>query len=141
MSEYISTSIATQRFHLLLLGAFALVALLLAALGIYGVMSHAVTQRTREIGIRMALGAQPNRVFRIIIGQGMALTLIGVIVGIMSASALTRILRSLLYGVSPLEPFVFALIASLLILIAAGSCYFPARRATKIDPVNALREE
>jgi putative ABC transport system permease protein len=141
MSEYTSTSIATNRFHFLLLGSFAVTALFLAALGIYGVMSHAVAQRTREIGIRLALGAQRQNVFKIIIGHGMALTFVGLAAGLLIASALTRVLQSVLYAVSPLDPIIFASVGLMLMMVAALTCYLPARRATKIDPINALREE
>jgi putative ABC transport system permease protein len=141
MSEYISTSIATNRLYFLLLGSFACTALVLAALGIYGVMSQTVAQRTREIGIRLALGAQRLNVFKLIIGQGMALTIVGLAAGWLIASALTRVLQSVLYDVSPLDPIIFASVGFMLMTVSALTCYLPARRATKIDPINALREE
>jgi putative ABC transport system permease protein len=132
-------SLARHRFSMLLLGMFAMAALALAAVGIYGLISYSIAQRTHEIGIRIALGAQPGDVLKLVIGQGMRLTLIGVAAGLAAALALTRLMETLLFGISATDWATFAEIASLLAAVALLACWIPARRATKVDPVIALR--
>jgi putative ABC transport system permease protein len=141
MEQSIAQSIATRRFSMLLLVVFALVALALASLGIYGLLSYTVTQRAREIGVRMALGAQRRDVLKLVIGQGMKLTLAGVALGLVASVALTRTMKNLLFGVSPTDPVTLVAIALLLTVVALLACWNPARRATRVDPVVTLRHE
>jgi putative ABC transport system permease protein len=141
MDEVIATSISPQRFHMLLLALFGGIGLALSAVGIYGVMAYTVSQATREIGIRMALGAQMADVLRLVLGHGMKLTLIGVAIGLVGAFALTRLLKTLLFGVQPFDVPTFAVVSVVLIVVAGLACYLPARRATKVDPLVALRYE
>jgi predicted permease len=139
MEEIVSDSVARQRFSMLLLGVFAGLAMVLAAVGIYGVMSYSVAQRTREIGIRMALGAQRSDVMKMTIGQGLRLVLTGVAIGLVGAFVLTRVMSTLLFGVSPTDPLTFISISIVLVSVAVLASYVPALRATRVDPMFALR--
>jgi putative ABC transport system permease protein len=144
MQQIISESMASQRFPMILLGAFAAVALLLAAVGIYGVISYSVTQRVHEIGIRMALGAEKRGIVRMVVGQGLRLTLVGVVLGAASALVVTRLLSGfseLLYGVRAGDPATFVSVSFLLTGVAILACYIPAHRATRVDPLVALKYE
>jgi predicted permease len=141
MDQIIARSVADRRFALELLGGFAAVALLLAAIGIYGVMSYSFSQRTHEVGIRMALGAQRMNILNMAIGEGMQLVAIGLAIGLIFAGALTRFVRSMLFDVSPFDPATFVVISATLAAVAFLACYLPARRATRVDPLIALREE
>jgi len=141
MEEILSASLAFHRFLMLLLVAFAGLAVALAAVGIYGVMSYLVTQSTREIGVRIALGAQPRQVLGVVIGRGMLMAGSGAAVGLAGALALTRLLAHQLYDVQPTDALTFGAVTALLLLVALVACFLPARRATKVDPVVALRYE
>jgi predicted permease len=141
MEKTVADTIASERFSMTLLGIFAALALVLAGIGIYGVLSYMVGQRTREIGVRMALGAQQFDVLRLVMKDGAQMTLIGLLIGLAAAVGLTRLMRSMLFGVKPSDPFTFVAVAALLALIAMLACYVPARRAMKVDPIEALRQE
>jgi len=139
MDAVVADANAQPRFEMLLLSIFAAVALLLAALGIYGVMSYAVSRRTHEIGIRVSLGASCADVVLLVIRQGMVLALIGSAVGILGALGLSRLMKSLLYGVKPIDPLIFCGVTILLMMVAMAACYLPARRAMRVEPMIALR--
>jgi putative ABC transport system permease protein len=141
MEDLLSASIAQQRFNMLLLAMFAGLAIVLGAVGLYGVLAYLVAQRTNEIGIRMALGASRSEVLRLVVSNGMRLTLAGLALGIVAALGLTRLLAGLLFGVKPTDAFTFGSVAVLLSAIAMLACYIPARRATRVDPIVALRYE
>jgi putative ABC transport system permease protein len=139
MNEVIAESVAQRKFSMILLTAFAAIALLLAAIGLYGVLSYAVTQRTQEIGVRMALGADRRDVLLMVIGRGMKFTLVGAGAGLVASLALTRFMKGMLFGVTASDPLTFATVAALLLAVAWLACWIPARRATQIDPLAALR--
>jgi predicted permease len=141
MEKTVADSISNKRFTMTLLGVFALLALLLASIGIYGVLSYMVGQRSKEIGVRMALGAQKLDVLRMILKDGARMTLAGILIGLVGALVLTRLMRSMLYGVKPTDPLTFICVAALLCTIALLACYLPARRAMKVDPMEALRHQ
>jgi putative ABC transport system permease protein len=141
MDELIAVSVAQQRFNMLLLGLFAALALILAAVGIYGAMAYAANQRTHEIGIRTALGAQRRDVLRLVMRDGAKIALFGIASGIAGALALTRLMASLLFEVKPTDPATFAGVAILLAFVVLAACYLPARRAMRVDPMVALRYE
>jgi putative ABC transport system permease protein len=141
LEAQVSKLMAPQRFTTALMAGFAALAALLAAIGIYGVMSHAVAERTREIGVRMALGAQAGNVMKMVLRHGMALAVAGVTIGLAASFALTRVISGLLFGVQPTDPTTLVAITLLLLTVALVSCLIPARRATKVDPLVALRHE
>jgi putative ABC transport system permease protein len=141
MEKVVSDSVADRRFQMTLLAVFAAVALILAATGVYSVMATAVARRTHEMGIRLALGASPRDVLRLVVGQGMKLALAGVGIGLAAAFGLTRLMTGLLFGVSALDPLTFIAVAMLLAGVALIACYLPARRAMRVDPLTALRSE
>ena len=141
LESLVARSVAPRRFNLLLLGVFAFIALLLGAVGLYGVVSYAVTHRTREIGIRMALGAQKSDVLRLVFRQGLLLSSIGIVIGLVASVAFTRVMESLLYEVSATDPAILIIISLLLGAVALLACYVPARRAMKVDPLVAVRHE
>jgi putative ABC transport system permease protein len=141
MSNVVEQATAESRFYLVLLAVFAAIALTLAAVGIYGVMSYSVSRRTHEIGIRIALGAEQATVLRFIVRQGMSVALIGAGVGLVAAFALTRLMGRLLFGVGPTDPTTFALVTATLCTVALAASYLPARRATRVDPLTALRSD
>jgi putative ABC transport system permease protein len=139
LDHLISRTLGGRRFSLFLIGGFALATLILAAAGVYGVMSFTTSQRTREFGVRLALGAKRRDITRLVLGDGLKLAGAGVIVGLVVALPLTRALRASLFGVTALDPLTFAVVIVALVLLAALACYVPARRALRIDPVEALR--
>ena len=141
MEEIVDLNVVDRTGQTLLLGAFAALALLLACLGLYGVLSYAVTQRTREIGVRLALGATTGAITRLVIGRGIALTCLGVTIGVTLAWATTRMMRSLLVGIGATDPTTFTGVVALLILVALGACTLPALRAVRIDPMRVLRQD
>jgi putative ABC transport system permease protein len=141
MTQLVDSSVAQRKLSMRLLGGFAGVALLLAAIGLYGVLAYMVTQRTREIGIRMALGAQRRDVLGLVVGQGMRLAFAGVALGVLGAFALTRVLQRLLFEIKPTDPLTFVAVTTLLMLVAFLACWLPARRAAKVHPMEALRYE
>jgi putative ABC transport system permease protein len=141
MEQVFGTSVAQPRFSMLVVGLFAALALLLASVGIYGVMAYSVSRRAHEIGVRMALGARTGQVLSLVLKEGLTLTLFGIAIGLGGAFALTRVMSTLLFEVSAKDPFTFAGVSILLAAVALLACYVPARRATKVDPLVALRYE
>jgi len=137
----VTRSLRERRFNLLLLSAFAAIALLLAGVGIYGLISFSISQRTHEIGLRMALGARTRDITRMVLGEGIALALIGIGAGVVGALLLTRLLKSFLFGITPTDPVTFTSISVLLVALALLASYLPARRAARVDPMVALRHE
>jgi ABC-type antimicrobial peptide transport system permease subunit len=141
MEEIIADSLAARRFSMILLGVFAALALMLASIGIYGVISYLVGQRTHEIGVRIALGARRGDVLHLILSQGAKLTLLGILIGVAASLVLTRLMARMLYGVSATDPLTFVGVVLILALVALAACYIPTRRAMRVDPIVALRCE
>jgi len=141
VEQQLGEQTAERRFQTSLIGLFSLAALMLSAIGIYGLMHYFVAQRTNEIGVRMALGARYGNVLAIVLRQGLTLALIGVAVGIAGALALTHLLRSLLFSITPMDPLTFAAAPAILLVVALSACWIPARRAARIDPMIALRQD
>jgi putative ABC transport system permease protein len=141
MDDVLSAEVASQRFNAGALAGFAGLAVLLAGVGIYGVMAYAISQRTREMGVRIALGAETGNVLRMILGQGLRLAVIGVGLGLAASFGLTRLMSGLLFGVKPTDPETFVLVTAALLIVALAACWIPAWRATRVDPVIALRYE
>ena len=141
MEQLVGRAVARPRFNMSLLGLFAALGLVLAAVGIYGVMAYSMSQRTHEIGLRMALGAQTRDVMKMVVRQGMALAMIGVAIGLGASYGLTRLMKTLLFGVGATDLLTFTVVALLLTMVALIACWIPARRATKIDPMVALKYE
>jgi putative ABC transport system permease protein len=141
MADRMADSLARQRFSTIMLGAFAVFALILASVGVYGVMSYLVTQSRHDIGLRIALGAQRSAILWLVVRQGMELALTGIILGLIGALALTRVMSSLLFGISPRDIATFATVPLILAVIALAATYIPAWRATEVDPMLVLREE
>jgi len=141
LEQVVGEAVGPQRFAMMLLGTFAALALVLASVGIYGVMAYLVSQRTREIGIRMALGANRDNVLGMVVGQALVLAVIGAAIGLAGALGLTHLLSSLLYSVRPTDPLTFMLVSFVLVGVSVFASYIPARRATKVDPMAALRYE
>jgi ABC-type antimicrobial peptide transport system permease subunit len=139
MDDLVEEQVGQRRLLVILLGSFALIALLLALIGIYGIIAYSVAQRTQEMGIRRALGAQPSDILGLVVGQGLRLALVGVAIGIAGAFALTRLMSTLLFHVSATDPATFVAVALVFLLVALAASYIPARRATRIDPMAALR--
>ena len=132
---------ASTRFALVLIAAFAIIAALLACVGLYGVLATTVRQRTTELGVRLALGASRSSVFRLVVGEGLSLTAFGLVAGLAAAFAVTRVMQSMLVGIAPTDPLTFAAVALLFVIVAVLACWFPARRAAALDPMNALRQD
>jgi putative ABC transport system permease protein len=141
LEQRLGTYVAQRRFQTLLLAGFSIVALLMAAVGIYGLIQYSIATRTQEIGIRMAIGAQGGEIFRMILGEGLKLSLTGLLLGLVGALWLGQAGSSLLFGATPTDPLTLIAVSSLLIAVAVAACYFPARRAMKIDPIVALRQQ
>jgi ABC-type antimicrobial peptide transport system permease subunit len=141
LADVVSESIAQRRFSMLLIGVFATVALVLAAVGLYGVVSYSVSQRTREIGLRMAIGAQRRDVLRLVVGGGMKLAMIGAVMGVAGALALSNVAATMLFELTPLDLVSYSGTAAVLLAVAMVACYVPARRAMRVDPIVALRAE